>query len=155
MRRSRHIVLAASLVATLVGCGDPPARETSGGDAAVAPSTLPPVDDARLRAAADEPESWLTHGGSYAEQRYSQLDQIHERNVAELGLAWSFDLASERGVESTPLIADGVFYVTAPWSVVHALDAATGEKLWTHDPRVPREYSRKICCGVVNRGAAL
>ncbi len=114
-----------------------------------------PVDDARLRAAAAEPESWLTHGGSYAEQRYSALARIDEANVAQLGLAWSFDLATERGVEATPLVADGALYVTSSWSVVHALDAATGALLWSHDPQVPRSHARAICCGVVNRGAAL
>jgi PQQ-dependent dehydrogenase (methanol/ethanol family) len=116
---------------------------------------LQPVDDERLRTAAGEPESWLTYGGTYDEQRYSRLDAIDESNVSELGLAWSFDLRSDRGVESTPLVADGVIYVTAPWSLVHALDAATGELLWSYDPAVPRQHARQICCGVVNRGAAL
>jgi PQQ-dependent dehydrogenase (methanol/ethanol family) len=111
------------------------------------------VDDARLRES--DARSWVTHGGSYAEQRYSPLARIDESNVDRLGLAWSYDLQTERGVEATPLVADGVLYVTAPWSVLHALDAMTGEPLWTHDPKVPREYSRNICCGVVNRGPAL
>ncbi len=111
------------------------------------------VDDARLLAA--DRSSWLTHGGTYAEQRYSPLSQINESNVDSLGLAWSFDMQSERGVESTPLVADGVLYVTAPWSILHALDAASGEHQWTFDPLVPRSMARQICCGVVNRGAAL
>ena len=65
------------------------------------------------------------------------------------------DLATERGVEATPLVADGVLYVTGPWSVLHALDAATGEHLWTHDPEVPRWWGRRACCDVVNRGVAV
>ena len=113
------------------------------------------VDGERLRAAADEPASWLTTGGTWSEQRYSRLDGIDEGNVDGLGLAWSFDLQSQRGVEGTPVVADGVLYATAPWSIVHALDAATGESLWTFDPGVPRQDARKVCCGVVNRGAAL
>lgn len=153
-RRCRAIAWLLAAWAIGTGCGDAPEPETSRSEAPQAAATRP-VDDARLRAAASEPESWLTHGGSYAEQRYSRLRQIDEHNVSELGLAWSFDLASDRGVESTPLVADGVFYVTAPWSVVYALDAATGARLWTHDPAVPRTHARKICCGVVNRGAAL
>ena len=96
-----------------------------------------------------------SHGRNYAEQRYSPLARIDEANVAKLGLAWSFDLASEHGVEATPLVADGVMYVSAPWSIVYALDAATGERLWTFDPEVPRSHARKICCGFVNRGVAL
>jgi len=114
---------------------------------------LRPVDADRLREA--DPRSWLSHGRDQAEQRYSPLDQIDEQNVSQLGLAWSFDLGTERGVEATPLVADGVLYVSAPWSLLHALDAATGDLLWSYDPQVPRAYARHICCGVVNRGVAL
>jgi len=112
-----------------------------------------PVDAARIVAA--DPGEWVSHGRDYAERRYSPLDQIDESNVGKLGLAWSFDLQSDHGVEATPLVADGVMYVSAPWSILHALDAATGAKLWTFDPEVPRSYARKICCGFVNRGVAL
>ena len=156
---SFRAAVVAWVLVWLVGSGCGPRGETDaesqpGGDAAAA-GGLRPVDEDRVRAAAEEPQSWLTHGGTYAEQRYSSLSQIDESNVAELGLAWSFDLDTQRGVEATPLVADGVMYVTAPWSLLHALDAATGEHLWTYDPGVPREFARSICCGVVNRGAAL
>jgi len=117
------------------------------------PAPTRPIDATRLREA--DPRSWLSHGRDQAEQRYSPLDQIDETNVDQLGLAWSFDLGTERGVEATPLVADGVLYVSAPWSLLHALDAATGEHLWSYDPQVPRAYARHICCGVVNRGVAL
>ena len=70
------------------------------------------VDDARLRAAAGEPGNWLTHGGTYAEQRYSTLEQIRADNVAQLGLAWSFDTQTNRGLEATPSVADGILYTT-------------------------------------------
>lgn len=152
MRASRNACLAICLSLPLAaslsfGC-------SSGEDSAThARPPLRAVDAARLREA--DPRSWLTHGGTYAEQRYSPLDQIDESNVGRLGLAWSFDLETERGVEATPLVADGVLYVTGPWSVLHALDAATGERLWTFEPGVPRDYARNICCGVVNRGPAL
>ena len=113
------------------------------------------VDDARLRAAADEPGSWLTYGGTYAEEHYSPLAQIDTGNVAELGLAWSFDLATERGVQATPLVEGDTLYVTAPWSIVYALDAATGAQRWRFDPGVPRSIAKQLCCGVPNRGVAL
>jgi PQQ-dependent dehydrogenase (methanol/ethanol family) len=113
------------------------------------------VDDARLRAAAAEPQNWLTYGGNYAEQHYSALDRIDTANVSGLGLAWSFDLETGRGVQATPLVADGVMYVSAPWSIVYALDAATGALRWRFDPEVPRSYVRSLCCGVANRGVAL
>ncbi len=113
-----------------------------------------PVDGARIARADLDPDDWLTHGRDYAEQRYSPLDQIRDDNVSELGLAWSFDFGTHRGLEATPLVVDGVLYTTATWSVVVALDAATGELRWTYDPKVPRERASTFCCDVVNRGVA-
>ncbi|WBX83354.1 PQQ-dependent dehydrogenase, methanol/ethanol family [Sphingosinicella microcystinivorans] len=114
-----------------------------------------PVDDARLAAAADEPVSWLTHGGTYEEQRYSRLDAINDGNVGKLGLAWSHTFDTNRGQEATPIVADGVLYTTSAWSKVYAFDAKTGALLWEHDPEVPGETGFKACCDVVNRGVAL
>jgi PQQ-dependent dehydrogenase (methanol/ethanol family) len=111
------------------------------------------VDAARL-VAADADAGWLTHGRTYAEQRYSPLHAIDEASVPGLGLAWSFEMGTSRGVEATPLVVDGTLYATGPWSVVYALDAATGEERWTFDPEVPRAHARSTCCGVVNRGVA-
>ncbi|MGB1476841.1 MAG: PQQ-dependent dehydrogenase, methanol/ethanol family, partial [Marinobacter salsuginis] len=100
-------------------------------------------------------KDWPTHGFDYAETRFSPLSQISADNVENLGLAWSYNLGSERGVEATPLVVDGVMYVTASWSIVHALDAKTGKKLWTYDPEVPGEAGSRGCCDVVNRGVAV
>ena len=100
-------------------------------------------------------KDWPTHGFDYAETRFSPLAQISADNVENLGLAWSYNLESTRGVEATPLVVDGVMYVTASWSIVHALDAKTGKKLWTYDPEVPGEAGSRGCCDVVNRGVAV
>ncbi|MAG32972.1 MAG: PQQ-dependent dehydrogenase, methanol/ethanol family [Deltaproteobacteria bacterium] len=97
---------------------------------------------------------WPSHGRTLAEQRYSPLDQIDRENVASLGLAWTADLGTRRGIEATPLVVGGVLFVSGAWSVVHAFDAATGKPLWRFDPAVPREQAAKFCCGVVNRGVA-
>ncbi|MFP6654318.1 MAG: PQQ-binding-like beta-propeller repeat protein, partial [Myxococcota bacterium] len=113
------------------------------------------VDHERLVAANNEPGEWMSHGRTYDEQRYSPLDAIHTGNVSELSLAWSFDLKSQRGLEATPIVVDGVMYLTGTWSRVYALDAASGELVWEYDPRVPREIGRKVCCDVVNRGVAI
>ena len=94
-------------------------------------------------------------GRTYSEQRYSPLDRIHEANVSRLGLAWSVDLETVRGVEATPLAVDGVLFTTGPWSVVYAVDGVTGEQIWKWDPKVPGTYGEKACCDVVNRGLAL
>ena len=119
------------------------------------PQAEPVVDVVRLRAAAQEPDSWLTHGRTWDEQRYSPLVQIDRENVGQLGLAWSYETGTVRGLEATPLVADGVLYATASWSIVFALDAATGRELWRYDPGVPRWRIRFACCDVVNRGVAL
>jgi quinohemoprotein ethanol dehydrogenase len=139
-------MLAVALALAAVACSGSPER-------AAAPQPL--VDDARLRAAADEPQSWLTYGGSYAEQRYSKLAQIDADNVSDLGLAWFFDTGLARGHEATPIVVDGVIYVTGSWSVVFAIDARTGQQRWRHDPQVPRDTAAIACCDVVNRGVAV
>ena len=113
------------------------------------------VDTARIREAATTPEEWLTYGGTYDEQRHARLTKINADNVGRLGVAWTYDLATARGVESTPIVVDGVMYVTSAWSVVYALDAATGEELWVYDPDVDRAVGVKACCDVVNRGVAV
>jgi quinohemoprotein ethanol dehydrogenase len=113
------------------------------------------LDTKRIVAADGEPGNWLTHGRTYSEQRFSPLAAINTDNVGTLGLAWSYDLEMNRGAEATPLVADGVMYVTSAWSIVHAIDAKTGTKLWVHDPRVSREVGPKACCDAVNRGVAL
>src|SRR5262245_47645066 len=109
---------------------------------------------ARIIAADTEPGSWLTHGRTYGEQRYSPLTQIDSTNVGRLGLAWSYELKSGRGQQATPLVVDGVMYVTSAWSLVYALDAATGAERWIFDPKVDRAVGAKACCDVVNRGVA-
>jgi len=114
----------------------------------------PPVDDAALRSVEKRNQEWLSYGRDYYEQRFSPLDQINDKNVAQLGLAWQFETATERGLEATPLVVDGVMYATGSWSVTYAIDARTGKQLWKYDPEVHRKYDNIACCDVVNRGAA-
>src|SRR3954467_10409651 len=113
------------------------------------------VDGAAIRANTAMSNDWPTIGLDYAETRFSKLSQITADNVKNLGLAWSYPLESSRGVEATPVVVDGIMYVTASWSVVHAIDARSGKKIWTFDPGVDREKGYKGCCDVVNRGVAL
>jgi quinohemoprotein ethanol dehydrogenase len=112
------------------------------------------VNGKRIANADSDPSSWLTHGRTYSEQRFSPLKQIDANNVGQLGLAWSFDLDTHRGQEATPLVVDGVMYFTTAWSKVVALNAATGSLLWKYDPKVPPEWAVNACCDVVNRGVA-
>ena len=121
----------------------PAPRDRDGAaNAADAPVTPPPD------------QGWPLHGLTAGETRFSPLDSIDRDSVERLGLAWSYATGSNRGLEATPLVVDGVLYATASWSVVFALDARTGKELWRTDPRVPRWKARHACCGVVNRGVA-
>ena len=113
------------------------------------------IDDAALKAADTNQGDWLSNGRNYAEDRYSALDQITPDNLGDLGLAWSIELPSTRGVQATPVVVDGIMYFTGPWSVVYAVDARKGEVIWTFDPDVPRAKASDMCCGIVNRGVAL
>ena len=113
------------------------------------------VDEGRIAAADSEPGSWLAHGRTYDEQRFSPLTDISGETVGSLGLAWSYATQTRRGLEATPLVVDGVLYATGTWSRVYALDAASGRELWTFDPEVPRWKGRNACCDVVNRGVAV
>ena len=117
--------------------------------------TRPPVTGQRIINANEEPGNWLSHGRTYNEQRFSPLNSINADTVADLGLAWHYDIDTNRGMQTTPLVADGVMYLTAAWSVVYALDAVSGKLLWKHDPQVPKSWGAYACCDVVNRGAAL
>jgi PQQ-dependent dehydrogenase (methanol/ethanol family) len=105
--------------------------------------------------AATADEGWLFHGGTQTDQRFSALNQINEQTVSRLGLVWSRELPTTRGLEATPVVDDGVIYTTGSWSVVFAFDAKTGQIKWMYDPKVPRERAYFICCDVVNRGVAL
>lgn len=145
--------IMAALALPLAACSNM-GGDKAKGDAATAVS--PPtegVTDAMI-AAADGNE-WLTYGRTYSEQRDSPLTQIDDKSVGKLGLAWYSDLDTARGQEATPLVHDGVLYVTSAWSKVYAFDAATGKPKWSYDPEVPRETLVRACCDAVNRGVAL
>ncbi len=133
-------LIAASTLALAVG-------------AIAQPGALAGVTDAMLRNVPDT--DWLTYGRDYAEQRYSPLTGVNEYNVNQLGLVWSADMDTARGQEATPLVYDGVLYVSTAWSMVKAYDAKTGKPLWAFDPKVPRETLVRACCDAVNRGVAL
>ncbi len=120
------------------------------------PAPAPPTDVA-LRAAA--PAEWLNYGRDYAETHYSPLNQITVANVANLKPAWSFDLSAAGSpagpLETTPIVSNGVMYVSGQWSTVFAIDIRTGQLKWKWDPQLPRTGGPRLCCGSVNRGVAI
>jgi quinohemoprotein ethanol dehydrogenase len=115
------------------------------------------VDASRILAA-DSPEevgNWLAHGRTYKEERFSPLDKINRDTVKNLGVAWEFETGTTRGLEASPIVSNGIAFVTGNWGRVFALDAKTGERLWEYDPEVPGERARYACCDIVNRGVAV
>ncbi|MGN6515399.1 MAG: PQQ-dependent dehydrogenase, methanol/ethanol family [Rhizomicrobium sp.] len=123
------------------------------GQPAAAPGAS--VDGAAIANADARAGEWLAPGRTYSEQRFSPLNQINTTNVKNLGVAWEYRTYSVRGLEATPIVADGTMFITLPWSIVIALDATTGKELWKYDPKVPGATGRYACCDVVNRGVAL
>jgi quinohemoprotein ethanol dehydrogenase len=143
---------------SLTACGAPGAPTVD--DAArlalgQASTVIGGVSGADIINADANPGEWLSHGRTYSEQRFSPLASINRGNAKELGLAWAFDLGVSRGIEATPIIRDGIMYVTGSWNVVHALDARTGASLWSFDPEVDRSRASVMCCDIVNRGVAI
>ena len=109
------------------------------------------VNEDSIIGSKNDGQEWLSHGRTYDEQRFSELNQINTENIDRLGVEWFTDLDSNRGHEATPIVSDGVMFTTGSWSVVYAHNALTGELLWKFDPQVPKEKAYFVCCDVVNR----
>jgi alcohol dehydrogenase (cytochrome c) len=109
----------------------------------------------RLRTARSEPGDWVTYSGTYDGHRFSPLTEITPANVSRLRPAWVYQM-QEPGppVQVTPLVADGVMYVTETRSRVAALDLRTGRTLWRFEPQIPRT-TKAIGFSPTNRGVAL
>ena len=110
------------------------------------------TQDKLTRPIAEESVDWPSHGLDEEEQRFSPLTQINRKTVAKLGLAWYRDMNTQRALEATPIVVDGVMYLTGTWSRVFAINALNGEEIWRYDPQVPGAWARRLCCDVVNRG---
>ncbi len=107
----------------------------------------------RIRAAEKEPHNWLTYSGDYSGRRHSALKQIDVTNVAKLRPAWMFQMDLNHKLETSPIVVNGVMYVSEPPSNVTALDARTGQPYWRYRRNIPQGV--RACCGQVNRGVAV
>src|SRR5690606_14233787 len=114
-------------------------------------SDAPEVDTSIIGAG----EDWIATGGDWAGSHFSRLTDITRDNVGELGLAWEYDLGTARVQEATPVVIDGVMYTSGNLGRVYALNAATGEELWTFEPEVDMQANRAACCDQGNRGVQL
>ncbi|KPF89388.1 PQQ-dependent dehydrogenase, methanol/ethanol family [Novosphingobium sp. AAP93] len=115
-------------------------------------AAMPEFSAATHPVAGDE---WHYVGGDEAGTWFSSLTDINDSNAARLGFAWAYDMGTERGQEATPLVIDGVMYTSGVWGIVYALNAATGEVLWTFHPGIDPASARNACCDTVNRGVAV
>ena len=110
------------------------------------------VTDARLLAAGSDTDNWLTYGRDYSNQRFSALTQIDTRNVRKLVPKWVYRSGVSSTFQATPIVADGVMYVSLPFNHVVALDARSGKPLWRYEHK---RRTKKMCCGPANRGVAV
>jgi alcohol dehydrogenase (cytochrome c) len=101
------------------------------------------------------PAVWPVYGRTVAAHRYSPLDQISTANVGTLAPAWKTTLGAPIGMEGTPLVSHGVMYVTTGKSAVYALDAKTGQKLWSYVYPLPATAFPHACCNYDNRGVTI
>jgi alcohol dehydrogenase (cytochrome c) len=118
----------------------------------MSPSFAQIVDDNRMRHAAEDTTDWLVYGHGYDNHRFSSLDQIDRTTVSSLVPAWIYQTGISATFQATPLVADGVMYLTTPYNHVVALDAATGSVRWRYRHEMKTE---NLCCGPANRGAGL
>src|SRR5258706_257296 len=157
MVRRWHACLAVLLLVGLAACGPadnaqkpavrkpaPVVRANTSGDPAQRLEDAADIDGEKIIHADDTPGDWLTHGRTYSEQRFSPLTDINRDTVKQLGVAWEFRTNTVRGLEATPIVSNGIMFVTGSWSKVWALDARNGRQLWRFyvvpgDPKLPPE----------------
>jgi glucose dehydrogenase len=96
---------------------------------------------------------WPSYGRDYTNQRYSPLDQINRRNIVQLAPAWTYRSGIKATFQATPIVVDGIMYVSLPYNHVVALNAMTGEQIWKYEHQRRKDW--KMCCGPANRGVAV
>ena len=158
--RSFAAALAASLIAALTcasaGAQTSPAP-TPAMSAAPATSAQPSsgITAETLAGAQQNPNDWLTYGRDLGAQRFSPLTQIDTKNVKRLTVAWNKTLGPPISMEGTPIVANGVMYLTTGTSAVFAVDAKTGATKWSYKYPLPRTSYPRACCNINNRGVTL
>lgn len=111
------------------------------------------VTQERLLKGTADPSAWLMYGGNYESWRFSPLKDINRQNVRKIRVAWMFQTGLPGQLEASPIVADGVLYLSTSYNHVYALDAATGDPVWKYDHPLPDDL--RACCGPVNRGVAI
>ena len=140
MKASRLLVFSFSLLLLVVASG--------------AISWAQNVTYDEILHSASHPENWITYGGNYASQRFSELKQINTENVSNLKMQWVYQLRNQGIFESSPLVVDGIMYVTEPPTTVTALDVRTGRPVWRWTAKLP-QHLLTIGLFPTNRGVAI
>ena len=143
-RRSSHpLTTLAVLLATVAGVSWPTLQGQE-------------ITTSDLEQAGADNSAWLMYGRDYHGHRFVDLDRITPENVSGLRPVWVFATGGEnRGLQATPLLHEGVLYLSADESRVFAIDARTGARTWSYDPQLSDDVERVYCCGSNNRGVAL
>jgi quinohemoprotein ethanol dehydrogenase len=144
-------ILALALLVTVTACSNK-GKETA---PAAGPVATGKVDGARLKAVASEPGEWPAAGRDAGKTHYSPLDQINQSTVGRLGFAWQLETGTNRGMQATPIVVDGVMYVSGVAGRVYTINATNGELIWQFEPNVDLRHARSSCCDIVNRGVAV
>ncbi len=116
------------------------------------------VTNERVLAESASGENWFLKGGNFRGEHYSPLDEVNDRNVSSLGLAWSTELPMKDGTPTTPIVVDGVVYIGGAYSMVVAIDARNGDTLWTYDPDMKSAFANNPQLSWIsraNRGVAV
>ncbi|MEJ0100172.1 MAG: PQQ-dependent dehydrogenase, methanol/ethanol family [Pseudomonadota bacterium] len=142
------VTLALALCLGISACSKPPATPA-------APTPTGKVDAARLANVAAEPGEWLASGRDAGGTHFSPLKTIDKSSVARVGFAWEYKTGTNRGMQATPLVIDGVMYTSGVAGRVYALDAENGKLLWQFEPPLALKNARGSCCDIVNRGVAV
>ena len=156
MRITRLVVMGAASAAFLTTTARAQEQvETKTKQGAPRAPTFTNVTDAMLmNARNDGGKNWLMVGRDYSNQRWSPLNQINSTNVNQLKVAWMYQTGISRlgSFETSPVVVDGVMYVTTPYNVAMAVDARTGKELWRYEHKLGTQI---YCCGPNNRGVAI
>src|SRR5437867_5151926 len=150
-----HVAVLVSTVLVLLVAVSAFAQETPAAQKARAAAvTHTTVTDQMLLAAANDTKNWLTYGGDYSNTRFSKSERINAQSVSRLMPRWVFQTSGPVGsFETTPLVVDGVMYLTTPFNHAIAVDVKTGWQLWRYEHKL--SGTEIFCCGPNNRGVAV
>ena len=154
MNRTVAVVIAGLALATTVGAQEQ--VETNTKKTAVREPTFTNVTDDMLKNARADGKNWAIYGHDYTNQRYSPLAQITTANVGSLRMSWMYQTGISRlgSFETSPVVVDGVMYLTTPYNTAMAVDARTGQQIWRYEHK-PSITAPIYCCGPNNRGVAI